>query len=141
MARGNRGHGLSSYARGLYDHGHASVFLMIAHSDLTGALSDRALWESTGYESAKAGFERSRAAIEGVVDVASVDRQVDLHNHPLGESQAERRYRQWCLEQRLFLNPLNDLGAYAIGAQDVLGCQTTSPRSMTRRRSSAFSIK
>ena len=30
-------------------------------------------------------------------------------------------YRQWCLQHRLFLNPLNDLGNLPIAARDTLG--------------------
>ena len=32
----------------------------------------------------------------------------------------ERAYRQWCLERRLFLNDLNDVGARPVAATDVL---------------------
>src|SRR3546814_9470374 len=33
-------------------------------------------------------------------------------------SKAERAYRRWCLERRLFVNPLNDLGAHPLAAFD-----------------------
>jgi hypothetical protein len=45
---------------------------------------------------------------------------VDLDGHSLGETAEERVYRAWCLRERLFINPLNDLGPVAIAAQDVL---------------------
>ena len=44
----------------------------------------------------------------------------DLDVPPAGRSKAERQYRQWCLDERLFLNPLNDLGAQARAACDDL---------------------
>lgn len=37
----------------------------------------------------------------------------------MGNSPEEAAYREWCLKNRLFLNPLNDLGAYPIAARDV----------------------
>ena len=42
MALGNRGYGLTQYARSLYDNGHRGVFLYFAHNDLSAALSSRA---------------------------------------------------------------------------------------------------
>lgn len=43
-----------------------------------------------------------------------------LNDFPIGESDEEKDYRQWCLKNRLFLNPMNDLGEYNIAAHDVL---------------------
>lgn len=37
-----------------------------------------------------------------------------------GRSKVERAYRQWCLDKRLFLCPLNDLGPYLAAATDDL---------------------
>ena len=38
----------------------------------------------------------------------------------LGLGKAEQAYRRWSLSHRLFLNPLNDLGAISAGAADTL---------------------
>jgi hypothetical protein len=38
----------------------------------------------------------------------------------MGKSPEERRCRRWCLQNTLFINPLNDLGPLSIAAQDVL---------------------
>lgn len=38
----------------------------------------------------------------------------------LGESDAERAYRQWCLANRLFLNPINDACQHTIASTDVV---------------------
>jgi hypothetical protein len=45
---------------------------------------------------------------------------MEFEEYSLGDSDEEKKYRQWCLEQTLFLNPLNDLGANSIAAQDIL---------------------
>src|SRR3546814_1717379 len=40
--------------------------------------------------------------------------------HALVRSSEERDYRTWCLRNALFLNPLNDIAAHSIAAQDIL---------------------
>jgi hypothetical protein len=43
-----------------------------------------------------------------------------LDQGELGRSQTERAYRQWCLDERLFLCPLNDLGSHLAAVADDL---------------------
>jgi len=114
MARGNRGYGLTCYAHALYDPGHAGMFLKCAHADLKTALLPSEL-----YEDAKYGFDVCRMRIESVLPPEFIETDVDMDDFSLGESEQEIRYRKWCLENRLFLNPLNDLGPYPIAARDV----------------------
>jgi hypothetical protein len=38
----------------------------------------------------------------------------------LGKTSRERKYREWALEQRLFLNPLVALGTHSVAARDTL---------------------
>ncbi len=49
-----------------------------------------------------------------------VDQALRLDDHELGRSKEEREYRGWALQERLFLNPLNDLGPYNLAATDSL---------------------
>lgn len=114
MARGNRGYGLTCYARALYDMGHAGIFLKCAHADLK-----KALLSSELYEDARKGFDERRMQIESVLPSEFIETDVDMDDFSLGESEQEIRYRKWCLENRLFLDPLNDLGPYPIAARDV----------------------
>jgi hypothetical protein len=44
----------------------------------------------------------------------------EANEEPLYLVLSTRRYRHWCLQNRLFLNPLNDLGAHSIAGGDVL---------------------
>jgi LA2681-like HEPN len=119
MALGNRGLGLRTYAQALYDPGHQRVLLAFAHASLVAAIAPSAQYKGGGYESAKAFFQRTKECIEKVTDVARVMDGGNLEGHSLGASKAEQDYRRWCLQKRLFLNPLNDLGPYPIAAQDV----------------------
>ncbi len=120
MALGNRGYGLTNYARALHDDGHQAIFLKFAHADFTAALAPQALYDSPANHRAKAVFEEQRTSIEAAMGATQLSKNIELDEFDLGGSDHEQSYRRWCLEQRLFLNPLNDLGKHAIAAQDVL---------------------
>lgn len=116
MAVGNKGCGLETYARTLYDPGHQMLFLKFAHSAVRSALGKKVLYDGV-YPHALVHFESVKTHIESLVPNL---RKVKLHDHPMGKSEAERTYRAWCLENRLFLNPLNDLGPNSVANRDVL---------------------
>lgn len=116
MALANKGQGLSYYAEILYDEGHQSVFLKHAHEDLQEALSSNLRKHLEG--NAAEAFEATKARIEAYLRREYLEKELDLHGFSLGDSPEEAGYREWCLENRLFLNPLNDLGPYPIAARD-----------------------
>lgn len=120
MARGNRGMGLADYARAVYDPGHGHVMAVAGWHGLGTALANDAIIESDGLEPAFAGFAQLRAEIAEAIDIEAVVAGVSLDGHSLGRGKAEREYREWCLQHRLFINPLNDIGARSIAAHDVL---------------------
>jgi tetratricopeptide (TPR) repeat protein len=117
MALANRGHGLTYYSSILYDEGHQGVFLKHAHEDLSGALSPELRKHLEG--NAAETFEAVKAEIEAYLRPEYLEAELDLSGFSLGDSQEEVAYREWCLENRLFLNPLNDLSAYSVAARDV----------------------
>lgn len=118
MARANRGHGLSYYAASVHDDGHKMLMLKFAHADLREALSPelRHYLEGNAYEA----FERVKTEIEGSLTAEYLTEDANVNDFPLGDSEEEIAYRRWCLKERLFLSPLNDLGPHAIAARDVL---------------------
>jgi tetratricopeptide (TPR) repeat protein len=119
MTVGNRGYGLYKLAYGVPDRGHAAYIMAFARQDLA-----RAVKRPLETEGAAAFFKTHLARAESVLGDAKPPTAEALNAWPMGRSQQERRYRQWCLKHRLFLNPLNDLGAYAIGARDRLALPT-----------------
>ena len=119
MALANRGYGWYSYARAYYESGHQTVFLFRAHQSLSAALAKRADWRSAP-DGARDFFARLHANIETMIDVKRLNTELTLDGFGLGRSNKERTYRQWALDNTLFLNPLNDLGTNDIAAQDVL---------------------
>ncbi|MGY3235627.1 tetratricopeptide (TPR) repeat protein [Bradyrhizobium sp. USDA 4448] len=121
MALGNRGLGLSEYGRGLYDGGHAEVFLLFAHKDLTAALSPDADYAGYPDDDAQAAFARRQKHIEHLIDCAAVQKSLQMDGYPLGDTSEEQEYRRWVLANGLFLNPLNDLGPHSISARDIFG--------------------
>ena len=67
-------------------------------------------------------FEHGIRDIETRAGKKFLEETFDMNSHSLGDSEAEKKYRQWCLYNQLFINPLNDLGPYNIAAQDILSC-------------------
>lgn len=114
MARGNRGYGLYHYARYLHDQGHQSLFLKEAHKDFSSAL------QFNLYPDAEQGFRELMSNIETSLQADFLQEELDLNNLPFGDSEEEITYRRWCVNQMLFINPLNDLGSYSIASADVL---------------------
>jgi hypothetical protein len=113
MAIGNRGYGIYHYAFSLYDSDQVEMFLKHSHAGLTKALTSIDL-----HESARIGFTKTKKLIEDVILPDKIDINHDASS--FGETDEEIRYRKWCLKNKLFLNPLNDLGSYSIAAMDSL---------------------
>ena len=93
---------------------------LAAYDSLSAATAAKSVYDSVGYEAARAQFEEQKETIARHVDIDGRRDAVNLDDHSLGETVEERAYRTWCLRERLFINPLNDLGARPIAARDVL---------------------
>lgn len=115
MALGNKGYGLYNYAWELSDDVHRFIFLQYAR---------RYLLEAAGradvYPEASEGFRKLADHIAGACPAELLD---DYKAYPdiLADcSDEERDYRLWCMDNVLFLNPLNDVFRQSIVARDVL---------------------
>lgn len=113
MGAGNIGLGYYYYANYLYDNGHKLIFLKHAHKNLKNISKSE-----VEREAFKCFSSVSKNIETGIVDF--LDHECDLESFSLGLTDEEITYRKWCLNNRLFINPLNDLGAYPIAARDVL---------------------
>jgi tetratricopeptide (TPR) repeat protein len=120
MASGNRASGLIHYARALYDPGHHDVFVLTARRELAAAIEDLDAHPDYGDPRLRDHFEQKAQQAETLADLQDVETWFKPNDHSLGETPQERDYRRWTLSQTLFLNPLNDLGALPIAANDVL---------------------
>jgi hypothetical protein len=114
MAHGNRGHGLVPYGCALYDDHQKAAFLRSAYADLRVALTQETTPEARGV------FQTDVAILEKRVPAEILSGGTEWRAFPMGESEAEVGYRRWCLSERLFLNPLNDIVAESVSAHDIL---------------------
>lgn len=120
MANGNRGIGLAYYARALHDPGHEAVLMIFAGHSLSMACDKDAIYDNPDNLAAFEHFSNRLSAIWAYYDIPKIAADLDLENHSMGRGKKEREYRRWCLNQRLFINPLNDVGPNPIAAQDVM---------------------
>lgn len=135
MAHGNRGIGLEYYADSHFDRGQAGLQLVAAYDALKRTSGPNALFEGLDHAEARGTYEKRAKALSKRVPVDEIRRSVDVNGFSLGRSTKERAYRRWCLDNRLFLNALNDLGPLSIAAQDGLtlpGLTTTLDAKMPR---------
>jgi hypothetical protein len=115
LARGKRGYGLTHYAHVLYDRSHVEKFLKKARTDLMEAVHGPGLGAD-----AHAHFTERLEWVDASYPLARKGRSMALFAYTPGASSDEITYRRWCLEHRLFLNPLNDLGPYPAAMRDEL---------------------
>ena len=119
-AHASRGQALGSYAGTLYDAGQKPLLLDAALSAFDEALHEDALWESGDRDSVAPSMIAHREQLATYLESIEYDRDFDLNRWTLGSTEEEQDYRQWCLKERLFLNPLNDAYRETVAATDVL---------------------
>lgn len=117
-ALANQANAFVFYAKSLYDHGHAAVLLSSARSKFDTALSSEAFWESGDAHAVVPELIDERDRVVDYLSKISYDEDYDLNQWSLGSTKSERAYRKWCLDERLFLNPLNDICAKSVAATD-----------------------
>jgi hypothetical protein len=120
MANGNRANGLKHYASLLHNPRHRGYFLLAAHDAAVAAAAKGAIFDAKYPPSVAAGFQAIASDIAAHAPIDAIRASQDLDRYSLGRSGKERNYRCWCLNERLFLNSLNDLGTHSIAARDVL---------------------
>lgn len=112
MSALNRGYAIYWYGRYLYDPGHQTLFLNESYHQVKQSLS----------------FDIENHAIEGtsewlkhLLELGDWE-NFSFHQKPesRGRSKREKMYRTWCINNRLFLNPLNDLWNTDIVANDAI---------------------
>ena len=119
-ALASRAEMLAYYGGMLYDGNHTSVLLAAAVASFDKALDDNAFWESGDREIVAPGLIEKRGKIARHLDSIGYEADFDPNQWSLGATQKERSYRRWCLQERLFLNPLNEAYAEPVAATDVL---------------------
>ncbi|MEA9754674.1 LA2681 family HEPN domain-containing protein [Xanthomonas campestris pv. raphani] len=124
MGFGSRGKGLLYYARHLYDQSHALWFLGEARRNLTAAVMIGARRDEATYPEAISHFAGELQQLQAFLKDCGYPEELDhatVQDFSMGDTEEERSYRRWCLEHRLFLNPMNDAFATPIAAHDPMG--------------------
>lgn len=103
MAVGNLGLGLAHYATVLYDEGHRFIFCKFAYNYLLEGGKSKQV-----YIEARRGFDETAKILADRYGHEKLVAELDLNSFSLGGSKTEKAYREWCISNSLFLNPLND---------------------------------
>ena len=119
MALGNRADGLVYFANALHDGGHRGCLWSEAKTGFDRALDERAFWDSGSQPDVAEAFRTRRDYLSEVVQPDWAISSFAQGEENLGLTYEEKSYRKWRLGERLFLNPLNDLGPWPLAARDV----------------------
>jgi hypothetical protein len=113
MAIGHKGMALFYSARYLWEPAHQFLYFQAARKFLLIAANS-----SDVYPDVQGEFRRLVAKIESVHDIKTLNKAVKQKSFFFWLRLREKRYRKWCLSNRLFLNPLNDLLEESVAAHD-----------------------
>lgn len=116
MALGSMGSGLYDYAVRIYDSSHQGIFVYHSYTVLKKAVKYQKQLHKNPYNA----FLQSIAKIEKSNSVEALNKSYNFNSFDLGEDQELRTYRQWGLQNTLYLNPINDLAAYTVASHDCL---------------------
>jgi len=115
MAIGNRGFGLFHYARVIFEPIHQFIFMQYARKYLlTSSKMDDV------YVDAKNAFYSLAKHIETAYPIEELDDFKEYDDYYKGLTEDEINYRTWCSENKLFINPLNDVLTESVVANDYL---------------------
>jgi len=114
MAKGNKGSTFFYYSQHIYDIGHQAIFLNYAHKLLSEAICGNIFPHVEEY------YKQIIEILNRNCPEDILTKSYDLTSFSFGDSEEEIKYRKWALKNRLFLNPLNDIGEFSIAARDVL---------------------
>ena len=112
MAHASKGKALFDYAQHLYDEDQKPIFLKYSHISLNKALELGVEEHAKGFYSNLLNYLNSIANWESI--------SIETSKKIPGRSKQERTYRQWSLDNRLFLNPQNDIQKTADASYDNL---------------------
>jgi hypothetical protein len=124
IARANLGYGLAYYMNALYDPGHRGVFALYAHRDLIAAGTLLKQHPELGDWRLGPTFTQYAEQLAASFDIPGIAKTHRSDGWDMGDTPSERAYRQWCLGNDLFLNPLNDVERGSVAARDILGLPT-----------------
>lgn len=127
QAVGQKGAGLLRYSLYHYDQGHKAILLKKSHNCLKFSLESDSL-----YPKMENYFGSKMQEIRDLTTKDLLEKDLNLEEYELGETEEEEAYRKWCLDNKLFLNSLNDIGSHSIAAQDIIHLASISSESSSK---------
>jgi hypothetical protein len=124
MALGTRAESLDAYRGILYRSKDRRSLIAGAAAGFEAATAPDAIFENPGYGSVKARWAARRDELQAWLCENRVD---PLSEYAIDPQTEERTYRRWCLNERLMLNPLNELGPIEAAASDSLHLPPIAP--------------
>lgn len=115
MAIGNKGFGLLKYARVIFEPTHQFIFMQYARKNLLESKS-----KGDVYPEAMLTFQNIILQIESLFSKRQLNDFKKYKDYYKGLSLLEVEYRKWCVNNRLFINPLNDILKESVVANDYL---------------------
>ncbi|MDU9414893.1 LA2681 family HEPN domain-containing protein [Pseudomonas sp. zfem005] len=119
-----KGQALLEFSRGLYDEGHGIYFQKEAYPILKYVYEHK---ENLFDKDHLATMNAARHLIdfiqyfdENFEEICEAFPHLSTIQGQVGKSQKERLYKQWCLENRLFINDLNEISNDPVAARDVM---------------------
>ncbi|WP_182417925.1 LA2681 family HEPN domain-containing protein [Bartonella sp. HY038] len=109
-----------------------AVITLHAHDSFLAVSANNAIFDADNkhlIQNASMQWVRSLASAVNVKIVRSIQ---NLDIGPKNQTNKELAYRNWCLDNRLFLSPINDLGPYWAAAYDDLVIPTISEKTNER---------
>lgn len=125
MASGNMGDAFFFYARSVYEPQHQMWLAFKGWECLRHAVSIGV--HGATHVSAANRFAMILRECEKMFAHNDVHEPPSLEwmkDYSMGEDEREQRYREWCLDRRLFLNPMNDAYEQPVASHDSLSLPT-----------------
>lgn len=116
MALANSGHGLMFYSNQIFDNSHKLYFINYGYHKIKEALHFKEYLEGDAANQ----FHKMKSYMDATYDVKILSEQFNLNSFEFGDNEKLNNYRYWCLENYLYINPLNDLGASKFASHDCL---------------------
>ena len=119
MALGTLGCTLKKYSCLVYDESHKLILIKKSYELLKNV--DLIKEDIHCYPEAREGFKKHKIEIEEYFSKDFLNEKIDYKNYFKNISMEEKKYRKWCLKNKLFINPLNDISVdESCIAQDIL---------------------
>ncbi|MGL4865002.1 MAG: LA2681 family HEPN domain-containing protein [Cetobacterium sp.] len=119
MALGTLGSTLLNYSSLVYDEGHKLILIKKSYEIFNKIDFNKN--DPDCYPEAKESFLQKKISIESNIDEEFLNGKENYDNYFKNISFNEKKYRKWCLKNKLFINPLNDISTEdSYIAQDIL---------------------